>query len=134
VGNGITEHIAGLGSSELGSVVGLRIKELRLRQGLSRRDFARTLGVSAQQIHKYETGKDAVPLRRLLVLASLYDVAPDFFWRSDSPAMEDNSAADDSGTLRLMRAYRKIADPQMRLRVLRLVTSIAGEAESAEAP
>ena len=65
---------------QLALKVGRRIKEVRLERGLSRRDFGAKLGVSGQQIEKYENGKDAVPLHRLLTLASICGLSAASLW------------------------------------------------------
>jgi transcriptional regulator with XRE-family HTH domain len=116
-------------ASRLAQQVGRRIKEARLEQGLSRRDFGAKLGISPQQIHKYETGKDAVPLYRLLTLASICGVSPQALWgQSDSAQVSPVAlGAPDANILQLVRAYRRIGDAKVRKRLLQLVKQMAGE-------
>ena len=120
---------------QLALKVGRRIKEVRLERGLSRRDFGAKLGVSGQQIEKYENGKDAVPLHRLLTLASICGVSPQVFWSHADTAADTSGVvgcADSSSTLQLIRAYRRISDTKVGRRLLQLVKQMAGvEEESA---
>ena len=116
-------------ASQLAQEVGRRIKEVRLERGLSRRDFGAKLGVSGQQIEKYENGKDTVPLHRLLTLASICGVPPQAFWgQADMAARSPGiPGAADISTLQLVRAYRRIADAKVRRRLLQLVKQMAGD-------
>ena len=120
---------------QLALKVGRRIKEVRLERGLSRRDFGAKLGVSGQQIEKYENGKDTVPLHRLLTLASICGLSPQVFWSHADTAADTSGAvgaADSSSTLQLIRAYRRISDTKVGRRLLQLVKQMAGvEEESA---
>ncbi len=122
---------AGFSASQLARRVGSRIKEIRIAQGLSRRDFGAKLGVSGQQIHKYEIGQDTAPLHRLLMLATIYGVSPQTFWgqAGGGPANPDILGAADCTTLQLVRAYRRIDDAKVRKRLLQLVKQMAGDEE-----
>jgi transcriptional regulator with XRE-family HTH domain len=115
-------------ASVLAQEVGRRIKESRLERGLSRRDLGARLGVSGQQIHKYENGKDAVPLHRLLALASMCGVSPQAFWSHADTSAEPPSipGAPDVGTLQLVQAYRRIGDAKVRGLLLQLAKQMAG--------
>jgi transcriptional regulator with XRE-family HTH domain len=120
-------------ASHLAQKVGRRIKDVRLERGLSRRDFGAKLGVSGQQIEKYENGKDTVPLHRLLKLASICGISPQTFWsHGDISALGASviRSAEDISTLQLVRAYRRIADAKVRRRLLQLVKQMAGDEES----
>jgi transcriptional regulator with XRE-family HTH domain len=119
-------------AAQLAQKVGRRIKEVRLERGLSRRDFGATLGVSGQQIEKYENGKDTVPLHRLLKLASICGVSPQAFWSHGDMSVHapGTIGAADTSTLQLVRAYRRIADAKVRRRLLQLAKRLAGDEES----
>ena len=113
-------------ASLLAKKVGRKMKEARLQSGLSRRDFGAKLGVSGQQIHKYEIGKDTVPLHRLLTLAEICGVPPQVFW-SSTEVSSDLMGPADIGTLQLVRAYKRITDANVRKRLLQLVKQMAGD-------
>jgi transcriptional regulator with XRE-family HTH domain len=61
--------------SDADRFLGHRIRQLRLRAGLTQHQVARQLGVSNQQIHKFEKGINRVSASRLLALARVFDVA-----------------------------------------------------------
>jgi transcriptional regulator with XRE-family HTH domain len=122
---------SGISASRLAQEIGRRIKDARLERGLSRRDFGAKLGVSGQQIHKYESGKDAVPLHRLIAIAAMCGVPSQGFWCQADISAESAGIprATDVSTLTLVRAYRRIGDAKVRRRLLQLVKQMAGDAE-----
>ena len=61
-------------STEIDQLVGDNLKILRVHSGFSQRLVAKHLGVSSQQVQKYETGKNRISAGRLFVLAALFDV------------------------------------------------------------
>jgi transcriptional regulator with XRE-family HTH domain len=60
--------------------VGRRVRERRLQRGLSLAEMARALGVSAQQVRKYEAGVNGIPAARLPALATLLGVPTAWFF------------------------------------------------------
>jgi transcriptional regulator with XRE-family HTH domain len=57
-----------------------KLRERRLALGLSQQRLAQLLGVSANQLHKYEKNIDRVPASRLLELRHLLQVPLNFFY------------------------------------------------------
>lgn len=56
--------------------VGFRIRRLREEFGLSQGELAERIGVSFQQVQKYETGKNKVSLNRLCQIAVVFNTDP----------------------------------------------------------
>ena len=100
--------------------VGRRIRERRMVLGLS------GLGISFQQLHKYEKGSSRMGAGRLYGCAELLDVPPEYFFEgldgSDS-GTPDEMKSDEA--FKLARAYYRISDPEMRQRVRQLAQVIA---------
>jgi transcriptional regulator with XRE-family HTH domain len=67
--------VGGPRRSDLDRFVGHRIKQLRLLACMSQQQVARQLGVSSQQVHKYEEGINRFSIGRLLTMARVFDVA-----------------------------------------------------------
>lgn len=114
--------------SDLESKVGQRIKRVRLDCGMSQTELGRSLGVSFQQVQKYENGTNAVSLRNLLTLASLFHVDPCTFWSEAECEGEPGSSPTprDGAILELMRSYSRITNPKVRAKLLQLMRAIAG--------
>ncbi|MCJ2133145.1 helix-turn-helix domain-containing protein [Methylobacterium sp. J-026] len=107
--------------------VGSRIAFLRAANGLSQSALASALGVSFQQVQKYETGKNRVGAGRLQAIAERLGVPVSSFFEPEAENAADNGPAllRVSGAVELLRAYNQIADDQMRRDVLSLVKSAA---------
>ncbi len=124
------------------SHVGNRLRERRILLGLSQTRLGESLGLSFQQIQKYERGIDRISVGRLVHLAHVLDVPITYFFEelSDpSAAPGTNSATggdvlsavatDDPmskrETLELVRAYYQIEQPELRKHIFSLIRSIA---------
>lgn len=54
--------------------IGQNIKALRAKRGLSQEDFARALGVTFQQVQKYESGKNRISASKMYQLSVAFDI------------------------------------------------------------
>ncbi|MCW2246759.1 transcriptional regulator with XRE-family HTH domain [Azospirillum fermentarium] len=116
------------GLNEVDVFVGQRLRELRMLAGLSQSDVAAGLGLTFQQLQKYERGFNRVSASRLYKLAQFFRVPVSVFFegldsQTGSPAaVSDTHAAEsvDANTLRsrealmLARYFQSIRDPQVR--------------------
>ncbi len=106
---------------------------------MSQTKLGQALGVSFQQIQKYERGINRVGASRLFYLSRALDVPVSFFFEdmqpavagrrarslSDGPAaMLDHDLLSKRETVELIRAYYRVTDPGLRKRVLDLVKSL----------
>jgi len=115
--------------------VGQRIRIQRLQSGLSQTSLADQLGVTFQQVQKYEKGVNRVGAGRLTKIAKVLGVpVGTFFGAHDAGALErtDRGTANSPlklltvpGALRLLRAYGQLNDGKMRRSIVELVENIA---------
>ena len=107
--------------------VGHRIRIERLARGLSQTALANQLGVTFQQVQKYEKGVNRVGAARLQQIATALDVPVTFFYDGDNKAREVESLLflDSAFSLRLLRAYSKIKDQTVQRQLVSLMESIA---------
>lgn len=82
--------------------IGKRIKLQRLACGLSQTDVAKRLGITFQQIQKYERGVNRVGAGRLQEVANLLGVTPAFFFE-DGPRLKPGQSEEASETLNCWR-------------------------------
>jgi transcriptional regulator with XRE-family HTH domain len=111
----------------------------RLMLGMSQEKLGEKLGLTFQQVQKYEKGTNRIGASRLQHIAQILKVPVSFFFDGAVPkAAEDGSAkppvADyvsdflsSSDGLALTRAFTNIKDSRLRRRVVDLVEEIAGE-------
>jgi len=112
--------------------VGLRIREARLSTGLSQEKLAKHLGVTFQQLQKYENGRNRISPSKLQVIARVVQMPPAWFFDGQGahPTMDDGtrelrSFAISREGLELNRAFARLTDPRMRRRILALVKHLA---------
>ncbi len=60
--------------------IGRRLREARIRRGMSQQDLAKMFGITFQAIHKYETAKSAITAVRLARLADILEMPIGYFY------------------------------------------------------
>jgi transcriptional regulator with XRE-family HTH domain len=116
-------------SSEFDRLLGHRIMELRLLAGMTQQQVARQLGVSSQQVHKFEKGTDRVSAGQLLVIARSFDVAvADLFDGYDDGTPLD-SLGDPKSSRMLLNVTRSFLElePKYQDALVRLARAMAEE-------
>ena len=93
--------------------IGRKIRMLRLERGLSQSDLAEGIGLTFQQVQKYEKGANRVSAGRLQQIADFLDVPVMFFYahmgaRAKKGELSSLVFLQTKGALRLMRAYSEI--------------------------
>jgi len=130
--------------SPIDAHVGSRVRLRRTLLGMSQEKLGDALGLTFQQVQKYERGVNRIGASRLFDLARVLDVPISFFFddmpdalgnptRSGSRAFgfaESQDGFEDDTlhrreTLELVRAYYRITDPSVRKRVFDLIKSLA---------
>ncbi len=125
--------------------VGKRLRLKRTLLGLSQEYIGNAIGVTFQQIQKYERGVNRMGASRLYDFSRVMSVPVSFFFEgyeaaASSPhgGMAENEASafqheqmPNRETMDMMRAYYRIKSPVMRKRVLELVKSMADADNSA---
>lgn len=129
--------------------VGGRVRLRRTLLGLSQEKLGAALGLTFQQVQKYERGANRCSASRLFDLSRVLDVPVAFFFddmsddiRAASPALIAGLAVEPAAaaldvmakreTLELTRAYYRIDDPQIRRQVMALAKALAGADTGAE--
>src|ERR1044072_2071376 len=115
--------------------VGHRIRIERLARGLSQTALANQLGVTFQQVQKYEKGVNRVGAGRLTKIAEVLGIEVSTFFGAKEiagtgEAKEEGAASPlklltVSGAFRLLRAYGDIEDSNLRRAIVGLVEEIA---------
>jgi transcriptional regulator with XRE-family HTH domain len=110
--------------------VGRRIRAQRLVRGLSQTDLGRSLGITFQQVQKYEKGANRVGAGRLTRIAEVLTVPVAFFFGDHgsgkgADASEALGFLETSGAVRLVKAYAQIDDTDVRRALVDLAESIA---------
>ncbi|ACB81901.1 transcriptional regulator, XRE family [Methylorubrum populi BJ001] len=117
-------------TTEADRIVGLRITTLRKARGLSQTALGTAVGVTFQQVQKYEKGLNRVGAGRLSEIAHLLEVPVSaFFEEADGATAQKQTEVVDflrvHGAVDLLRAFATIEDDQLRRKVLAIVRSVA---------
>ena len=118
--------------------VGSRVRMRRKMLGLSQEKLGEKLGITFQQIQKYEKGTNRVGASRLQDMASAMEVPVSYFFpdasaSSAAPGMQEEGAAfmmDFMSTaegLELSRAFMRIRNSKVRRKIVELVRALAEE-------
>jgi transcriptional regulator with XRE-family HTH domain len=122
--------------------VGGRVRMRRILVGMSQEKLGEALGLTFQQVQKYEKGSNRIGASRLQQIALTLDVSPAFFFEGQTPSEAGavGGEADAQASrivaflasadgLSLNRAFARIRDPRLRRRIIDLVVAIANGAD-----
>jgi transcriptional regulator with XRE-family HTH domain len=123
--------------------VGSRVRLRRTLLGLSQDKLARAIGVSFQQLQKYERGTNRISASRLFALSKVLGVGIAWFFEdapstgrqrraaavearapANEPALEQDPMTANE-TVKLVRAYYMIEDPKVRKKILHMVRAVS---------
>jgi transcriptional regulator with XRE-family HTH domain len=126
--------------------VGARLRQRRTLLGMNQTKLGSSIGLTFQQVQKYEKGKNRISAGRLYALSGTLDVPVEYFFgdmptavAASSPTLVGGRAKKPPSyqpdpmatreTLQLVRAYYKIEDAEIRKRLFEM-TKTLGAAES----
>ena len=119
--------------------VGSRVRMRRMMLSMSQQKLADGLGLTFQQVQKYEKGMNRIGSSRLQQLSDILQVPVTFFFGDASGAHEsdiDQAPLDDiqqfvtsNEGLRLIQAFSRIRSGEMRRCIVSLVTDLGGDSK-----
>lgn len=107
------------------SRIGNNMRRLRLAAGLPQTAVAKHLGLTYQQVQKYERGHNRVSAAMLHDLALLFDVPCALFFDGLEREAEGPPVHDDE-TLKALAALDGVVDPMLRAKIRKAVEILAG--------
>jgi transcriptional regulator with XRE-family HTH domain len=110
--------------------IGRLVRAQRQQLGLSQSDLADRIGVTFQQVQKYENGTNRISIGRLTRIAEALDVPPTFFFARETKASvaTSNKAREflaAAGALRLISAYDRLPGRELRTAFVEFAESVA---------
>ncbi|HXF91010.1 MAG TPA: helix-turn-helix transcriptional regulator [Candidatus Nitrosotenuis sp.] len=119
------------------SHVGRRLRQQRSFLGLSQEKLGQAVGLTFQQVQKYERGANRIAASRLYQFSKALSVPVSFFYEGvdaalglgeESPAFEMHPF-DNAETRELIRAYYRIHNPRIRKKLLDMARLLADQQE-----
>jgi transcriptional regulator with XRE-family HTH domain len=109
--------------------VGLMVRKRRAELGMTQNDLAQVLGLSYQQVQKYEAGANRISAGKLYELASLLKTDVAWFYEgldpsSKAPAVKHGGY--NRTSIELVRNLEELRDPELTAQVAGLVKSLVG--------
>ena len=121
--------------------VGARLRQRRTLLGMNQTKLGDAIGLTFQQVQKYERGANRISASRLFDLSRVFDVPVQFFFDDMPNAVAASLPALGGGrakkmpsyepdpmatreTMELVRAYYKITDPEIRKRLYELTKAL----------
>lgn len=108
--------------------IGGRLRAARIGKGVTLRDAAKHIGITHQQLYKYERGENRVSGPRLISLAALYGISLEGLLGSFKDSLAVNGASEGSVVERIALLVSDLA-PNMQLSLLHLVSGLARDAK-----
>ncbi|MGO4705126.1 helix-turn-helix domain-containing protein [Microvirga sp. 2MCAF38] len=102
-----------------------RIRLRRLTVGLSQGAVAAALGLTFQQVQKYELGANRVSASRLQEIANVLRAPVSFFYDEGPNAPMPSMLLDTPQSISILRAFKTIENPKLRRQAVALVEAIA---------
>ena len=123
-------------TQEIDMVIGLKLRSQRLLRGLSQDKLGQLVGLTFQQVQKYERGINRISASRLHIFAKALDISPSYFFEGigendQSLSLRENSISYEAApmtnreTIELVRAYYQIEDVKIRKSVVDLLKNMA---------
>ena len=120
--------------TEIDTEIGRRVRRARLSKGLTQQGLAEKIGISFQQVQKYENGSNRVSSSRLLGISGVLGVPITYFFDelgSGDVLIEENDLPDR--VMRIARLLNRLPDGEVKDEIFGLVKAISKAGETGEA-
>jgi transcriptional regulator with XRE-family HTH domain len=120
--------------------VGTRLRMRRVQAGLSQEKLGEALGITFQQVQKYEKGTNRIGASRLQLAAKVLNVPVNFFFEGSDAGAELQPELADSGPddsvasfartaegVQLISAFLRVKEPKLRKKIIDLISAMDAE-------
>lgn len=118
----------------INTIIGKKIRNRRIAIGMSQDSLAKQIGITFQQIQKYEVGTNSLSVYRLYELCKPLKITPSYFLETNDLDIKladflvsdkDESSVSERELLEIIKSLQRIKDPSIRKRISNLIRSIA---------
>ncbi len=127
------------GKNPIDAHVGQRLRIRRRMLGLRQETLAEQLGLSFQQVYRYETGDVRITAGRLLKISQLLDVPVSYFFEGLGTSTEPGEDAESAlltkacattAGMRIVRSVAALEDENIRRKIADLIEAVAESGQS----
>lgn len=104
--------------------VGKKLKHLRVLRGLTQTEVAQGLGISFQQVQKYELGRNRISASKLFEISRILGVPPSHFFDGLAEDAGENKALDHEAT-KIASMLTQIKDERLRGQIRTFISELA---------
>lgn len=112
-------------TEKVDKIIGIKIHELRISMGLSRQQLAAKIGVTHQQLQKYEKGTNRISAGRLMAIAKALGKTVAFFFDNVEEGHEALPSQHQRMCIEVSRNFMKIKSPMHQNAINLLVRTLA---------
>jgi transcriptional regulator with XRE-family HTH domain len=105
--------------------VGRKLKQIRTLRRFSQTDVATRLGLSFQQVQKYEIGSNRIAASRLFELAQIFEIEPSYFFEGLHEELKPKTKSCDVG-MQIVSALAAIKDDKVKTRIVTFIEDVSG--------
>lgn len=114
--------------------IGKQIKMMRMSRKISQKELAKQMGITYQQVQKYENGLNRISVSRLWQVCNIFGVTPDFLYENilegdDNRQKLGNLIPNKVATsqdIKMMLAFKQIEDSANRALMIKMCKAMAG--------
>lgn len=118
--------------TEVDKAIGARIRERRVTQGMSQAELGVPLGISFQQVQKYENGKNRVSASSLVLIARALHCTVAYFYKGiDQGDRSEEERPLSPEAIKIARRYDAVRDPELRGIMSKTLSAFEKEASHA---
>lgn len=129
----MAQRLSGRNPQPADVTVGQTIRLHRLARGMSQTTLGKKIGVTFQQVQKYESGANRVSASRLSLIAQVLGIPLSMLFEGTTPGREQPAKGGDTPAslvsnplaFRLAQAYNKITNKTLRATILQLTESLS---------
>ena len=118
-------------ATDVDTIVGERIRRRRILTGVTQDQLGEALGISYQQIQKYETGANRVSAGRLYLVAQKLEVSPGWFFDglAEVPDETNDLLSSSRFAIECVRNMSRLKDDKVRSALLTMLRTLADAEE-----
>jgi transcriptional regulator with XRE-family HTH domain len=121
-------------AGEVDRYVGYRLRERRILAGLTQQQLAARIGITYQQLHKYECSINRMSASRLYAAAEALGVPIAFFYEGFEADTPRTALKRERRTLEVSRAFSEIEEPRFQAALMEMARVLSGIPERREPP
>lgn len=114
----------GTTKNKIREIISHNLRNVRVARGYSQIEIGNVLGVTFQQIQKYEKGFNRISAEDLYTLASFYNIPTSYFLNDNKVKEEDEIYNLDADVIRIVRQYRKIQNKEIKRKIMQFILAL----------